>query len=137
MPNTTTPQCTCGYDLSGLEGPPWQCPECAVITLQRPPDPPLVTLETRLLAVMKWAAIVGIIFILLTFVARTTVLGPFAFGATMLSCVVFSVAHARWMMIGRRGWAFAEAILLCMFVAFESATLCFLVFVLIAFLIMV
>lgn len=27
----SNPTCPCGYDLSGLPGPPWTCPECAQI----------------------------------------------------------------------------------------------------------
>ncbi len=127
-----TPRCECGYDLSGLEGPPWQCPECAEITLQWPPDPPLVTYESRLRTVMKWSAVAGLAFALFARLAQVWGLGVYSVCLAMLCCVAFSVAHVRWMMIGRRRWAFAESVLLIWFVFFESAALFLLVFMLIA-----
>lgn len=46
-----SPVCLCGYDLAGLDGPPWTCPECARITQVWPP-PANVVVVTR---VEQWA----------------------------------------------------------------------------------
>ena len=50
MPRTSSksPTCSCGYDLSGLQGPPWICPECAQVTAIWPPSDPLTFLARDL-----------------------------------------------------------------------------------------
>ena len=46
-----SPVCPCSYDLAGLDGPPWTCPECAHVTAVWPP-PNSVVEVTRL---EQWA----------------------------------------------------------------------------------
>lgn len=47
-PAPTSPTCLCGYDLSGLPGPPWTCPECAQVTTVWPPRDSLTFLARDL-----------------------------------------------------------------------------------------
>lgn len=40
-----SPVCLCGYNLAGLDGPPWRCPECARITEVWPPPENVVVVK--------------------------------------------------------------------------------------------
>lgn len=104
MPDTpTTPECTCGYDLSGLDGPPWQCPECSAITNVWPPPPrsmDLTTLESRVLKCAGGAILCAA----LTAPWLPSRAGMVTVCVAFLACFVFAGAVTWWLVRGDRGW---------------------------------
>ena len=109
------PMCVCGYDLTGLAGPPWTCPECATSTTHWPPlrSPLAMTRSERWFRRISLAAIVG-----------CPVLAPWAgmFAAVFLllgavAVPVFVGTLFVWLVRDDRGAAKLVAVLPCLVAA--------------------
>lgn len=108
-PAALAPKCGCGYDLSGLAGPPWVCPECSAVTRRWPPamSPLAMTKLER-----RWRR-TSLIAILAAPVGAAWTAPPLAwlFAATAgLGVLAFSATLGWWLVRDERGWARAFAV---------------------------
>jgi hypothetical protein len=105
MPDTpTTPRCTCGYDLSGLAGPPWACPECAKRTEVWPPPEWEESGKTspREWAVARWSLLAMVPPVLVVpWIGSKLMAVPLAISA--VGCVVFAAALSWSFVRGKNG----------------------------------
>ncbi|XVJ60779.1 MAG: hypothetical protein HEQ23_15875 [Tepidisphaera sp.] len=111
-PGSTTPACRCGYDLAGLDGPPWVCPECNRKNwplpewVRRERRIGLSPLEKHLFWKSVWVMVAG------------AAVGPWlpfplmvvCFSAAVLGVLVMSATWSLWLVKGDKGWAKAAAL---------------------------
>src|SRR5262249_36958827 len=110
MIDTWKPTCACGYDLTGLDGPPWKCPECGQATLRRPPPPSPLAMTPREARARRWSLVaIGLCPLLAPWVGRVGGTALIVVGGTAI--VVFAATLASWLVRGERGAAKLFAVL--------------------------
>ncbi|XVJ60485.1 MAG: hypothetical protein HEQ23_14250 [Tepidisphaera sp.] len=98
------PMCDCGYELSGLAGPPWACPECAKRREVWPPPEWEESARTspREWAVARWSLLAMVPPVLVVpWIGSTLMIVPLAIAA--VGCVVFAAALSWSFVRGKNG----------------------------------
>jgi hypothetical protein len=110
MIDPSRPRCACGYDLTGLNGPPWKCPECGGATVRWPPPIGPLAMTRREAMARRWSLIA---------IGLCPVLAPWTGGLVGVSLLViaamavlvFAGTLSHWLVRGERGAARLFAVL--------------------------
>ena len=80
------PVCPCGYDLSGLAGPPWRCPECDAVTTEWPPPSEPYEVPPTERRILGWSIGIGVTAAAL---APWLLMPQSDFGLIIATCLIF------------------------------------------------